>query len=103
MAGPTLAHPRGDLAPACPKTCDFRLLVRAGGDWLSVGTSSCRAAPAKDLDELLRPGVNPGMCVSQGIQAESSFQESVCTLAAVTFHWENKSRIKIFFSSASPL
>lgn len=33
----------------------------------------------------------------QGFQAESSFQESLCTLAAVTFHWENKSRIQILF------
>lgn len=52
---------------------------------------------------ILWPGVNSGMCMLQGFQEESSFQESLCTLAAVTFHWENKSRIKIFFSSESPL
>lgn len=52
---------------------------------------------------ILWPAVNPGTCMLQGFQAESSFQESLCTLAAVTFHWENKSRIEFLFLSASPL
>lgn len=50
---------------------------------------------------ILSPGVNPGKHVLQGFQAKSSFQESICTLAAVTFRLENKSKIKIFFSSIS--
>lgn len=35
-----------------PKICDTGLLVWAGGHWLSVGISSCRAASSEDLDEL---------------------------------------------------
>lgn len=81
-----------------PNTWNFGLLVWAGGHWLSVGNPLMQGSFFRgSWWAILWPGINPGMCMLQGFQAESSFQESLCTLAAVTFHWENKSRIKIFF------
>lgn len=70
----------------------------AGGPGQLVGI------PSGDTGHLLQrdltngsPRSKPRSVHAAGIQAESSFQECVCTGAAVTFHWENKSRIKIFF------